>query len=177
MFTLTVDATQVARAVSNLGRAPQWVPKNIDLVMVKLVRDVADIMSDQLAQRSYTSDLADSVVSSYNPAVKEATIGPRAMRGRSFDGGVIMQLGTQKIPHLPWTPIKNWAEFRGKSIQDARYIWLGIRSHGVKAHPFLNETMGRADFENAMVNAANVLGLKLAALAFAGSNAIGLAET
>ena len=178
MIKVTVDDREVRQAISNLPRANKWIPEGVSRELPALGKKVNFMMRDQISRstRRYTGVLEDSVVDEYNKSTMEESIHPTAMRG-THDAGLIAQLGTRPIPNVPWAPIKAWGLSRPGGILTALAAMKSIREHGVKPHPFLLETMNRADFAAALEDAANKLGVRLAAQVWAGDKPIGYAET
>lgn len=170
MISLTIDTSDVSRAFSEMGKAPQWIPQQISKQLPLLGRKIVPIMKKQIRGRRYTGGLENSVTSSYDSVNKEVSIGPSAKRGQ-FDAGLILQEGTKAIPNAPWKPIQAWAIKRG--IAKPFFVLMKIREQGIAAHPFLNETMDTSEFKNAMEDAALKLGDMVAARAVSKGSVIG----
>ena len=175
MVRVTIDTSEIQRVISNLGNAPKWVPQTVHTEMITLGKKVNAIMRSELGQHNYTSKLADSVTDEYNRETMTAEIGPTAKRGQ-YDAGLIAQFGTAPT-RVPWIPIKRWGEARGLSPRQISGAWLSIATKGVKARPFLNETLQRGDFQAALEETANKIGMRLAAQVFVPSGVIGVATT
>ena len=151
-------------------------PKEIDRVFPILGKKVKDIMADQLGKRSWSGKLAGSVQDNYDAGTKTLTIGP-TRKWKDKDAGMVHQLGTGPYPNTkkpPWLPIKQWAEDRGR---DPRKTYVKIWLAGVSPHPFLMETMNRPDFQAALEDAAQKLGVNIAAQAVAGDKTLGVGIT
>ena len=174
MPLIKLDMSELAQAISNLGRAESWVPPVIHKQMPMLGKQISALMKNQLSSHDYLGTLSQSVQSDYDAGTTTVTIGPDAKRG-SYDAGMIMEMGTAPIPNLPWYPIKAWAEARG--VNNPRGVWLGIRAGGVQPHPFLEATMNRFEFSATMLAAMDIMAVDLTALVFAGDTAIGGVRT
>jgi hypothetical protein len=120
----------------NLRDAPSWVPQLTAKALRRLGPRAQRKMSIRLSTRRYTGALDSSVQTEYSADGLELQIFPTAKRGR-WDGGLILELGTRPIPNAPWAPIRAWAMFRGVP---AFPVWHKIRTRGVDAHPFLEDT-------------------------------------
>lgn len=176
MIEINVDFSEIGQVMSPMATAYQWVPRQFDMVMPMLGRKVVDAMKQQVLPHRYTGALEGSITFDYNSKRAEVIIGPKAKRG-NWDAGMILQRGTKPIPNLPWKPIAQWASFRNRSSLTARAIWLGIRAHGVAAHPFLEETLKRGDVQQALMDTANKLGVQIAAYAISGKKLGGIIAT
>ena len=174
MIKITVDTTELKVATSNLSKAPQWLPRTVNLELGLLGRRVVPIMQAELDKHHYTGTLSNSVKSYMDTTLSQVSIGPDAKRG-NYDAGLISQMGTIPIGNLPWQPIQQWGEARGLTPKQIRGAWLKIRARGVSSHPFLNETMQRSDFQFELESTANRIGQKLAAQTFINGNATGAA--
>ena len=139
--------------VNNAQNAPAWMPRVFESGLTFLGRQIALTMKAEVASHRYTGALEDSIDSQYTPTQVE--IGPNAKRGGSVDAGTVLELGTNPIPNLPWSPIKRWADFRGI---EAGPVWRSIREHGVKPHPFLERTLDHSanDIEQAAQTIADM---------------------
>ena len=123
----------------SLATAATWMPPIIGRHMRNLGRFAQDHMQAQIEHNNYTGALSRSTRWKYFPADTHLEINPTAMRG-SHDGGLLMEFGTR--PHrAPWSPIKQWADFRGLP---AGAVWYKIKTRGTAAHPFVDETLQRA---------------------------------
>uniref|UniRef100_A0A6M3ITB9 Uncharacterized protein n=1 Tax=viral metagenome TaxID=1070528 RepID=A0A6M3ITB9_9ZZZZ len=142
------------------GGTAKW-PFFVASNMTTLGRRLAYTMRRQLEPHRVTGKLAGSVEMSYDFARTTVTVGPSRKYGR-WDAGLILQRGTRPIPNMPWKPIKRWAEFRGLP---AFPVWYKIKTKGVSAHPFLDETLQRGDTRVALQATARRLGRTLAAYA------------
>ena len=172
MIEINIDFSQIEQVMSPMQTAYQWVPKQIDMVFPMLGRRVVDAMKEQVLPHRYTGKLEGSITFDYNPGKKELVIGPKAKRG-NYDAGLILERGTKPIRNLPWKPIAQWGAFRNRPSLAARAIWLGIRAHGVAAHPFINETLMRGDVQQALTDTADKLGTQIAAYSISGRKTLG----
>ena len=145
--------------LQHLSGAQSWVPKYVDLNMEGLGRRIAYLMRMQVKRHTYTGALSESIASVYSRAKLKLEIGPTAKRG-SYDAGLLLQRGTRPIPKLSFGPIAKWAAFRGLP---AGPIWMKIKTKGVDAHPFLEQTLARGDVQVAIQNTAKRIGIDLGA--------------
>lgn len=145
--------------VRNFLSAPQWTAQFVDANMQQLGRRIAYLMRLQVKKHRYTGALEDSIVSQYDPGAQSVEIGPTAKRGGRWDAGLLLQRGTGPIARVPFEPIRKWAEFRGLP---AGPVWWKIKTRGVTAHPFLEETEGRGDVQVAVQNTAKRIGMQIA---------------
>jgi hypothetical protein len=159
MIDIRFDISDLAGIGENLQRIEDWAPQFIDSNMEQLGRRIAYLMQQQVEPNYYTGSLSDSIVSDYDPGARRLEIGPTVKRGR-WDGGLILQRGTGPIPNAPWFPIKEWAEYRGIP---AFPVWYKIRTEGVDAHPFLEETLQRGDVQVALAHTAGRIGMHFVA--------------
>lgn len=172
MIEINVDFSQIGQVISPMATAYQWVPKQIDMVFPMLGRAVKAAMQDQVRPHRYMGNLEESITFDYTSSKRELVIGPRAKRG-NYDAGLILQQGTKPIRNLPWKPIERWGAFRNIPSMASRAIWLGIRAHGVAAHPFINETLMRGDVQQALTDTANKLSTQIAAYSISGRKKLG----
>ena len=154
----TENLEPMVRAFST---APQWFGRHVTSNMEQLGRRLAYLMRVQLKPNRYTGTLEESAVSTYNPGQQRLEVGPTAKR-KSYDAGMLLQRGTGPIARLPFAPIKAWAEFRGLP---AGPVYWKIKTRGVSAHPFVEETLGRGDVQVAIRNTAARIGFQVAAYA------------
>jgi len=136
MLKITLDPV-LQRIEERLRTFPTWLPRVIEGPMRALGIVVKENMRVVVGPHRYTGALSQSLISQYDGAQQQVTIGPTAKRG-AYDAGLILELGTRPIPNAPWAPIKRWSDFRGLP---AFPVWYAIRTRGVKAYPFLQETM------------------------------------
>ena len=167
MIEIKVDMGQIIQVITPMKSANIWVRQQFHKFLPDLGRRVSDAMKEQVRPRRYTGDLEWSITFDYNMAKLEVVIGPKAKRG-NYDAGMILQEGTKPIHNLPWKPIAQWGAFRNKPSMSVRALWLGIRAHGVAAHPFLEETLRRGDVQQALIDTADKLGVQIAAHAISG---------
>jgi len=150
----TSEFDQIANAFAQADRAAgQFVNGNME----GLGRRIAFIMRQQIRQHRYKGDLEASIQSQYSVQGFKLEIGPTAKRG-NYDAGLLLQRGTRPIPNAPFGPIAMWARFRGLP---AGPVWWSIKTRGVKAHPFLEETLERGDTQTAIRNTALRIGINL----------------
>lgn len=129
----------------NMAAAPQWMPKVIAKQIRYLGPRVTRVMREQVLVNRYKGALDESVGPEYTDNDTTVTISPKALRGGKYDAGSLLELGVpHPIPNLPYAPIKRWADFRGAPMPA---VWLGMRAHGIKAHPFLDRTLAGAEIE------------------------------
>lgn len=171
MLDINIDTTEIYEAISAMGTAEVWIPQIIDRLMPPLGATVSRIMKEQVRPRSYTGTLEASIGSEYNSATKAVTIGPTAKRGQ-LDAGRILQEGTNPIPSAPWKPIQKWAASKGIASREAFFILRKIRNEGISAHPFLEETMVRGDFRDAVEATAQAIGAEISVQAVSGGKKI-----
>ena len=153
---------ELTRIAGGAGTAkwPFFVASN----MTTLGRRLAYTMRQQIKPHHVSGKLAGSIEMSYDFARTQVTVGPTRKYGQ-YDAGLILQRGTRPIPNVPWKPIKRWAEFRGIP---AFPVWYKIRTKGVSAHPFLDETLRRGDSRTALQATARRLGRTLTTYALQG---------
>jgi len=157
-FTIRTEGIKELGAV--YSDAPAWFPRFVESNMRGLGRRIAYLMRMQIRRHRYTGALEDSVESEYDTARQSVAVGPTAQRGGKWDAGLLLQRGTGPIPNLPFGPIAEWAAFKGLP---AGPVWYKIKTVGVSAHPFLEETLARGDVQVAIQNTAKRLGYDLAA--------------
>lgn len=174
---IIADTSEIKRILDHWGGNSNWVPSIIHSEMPRLGKRINLTMRAQLHSHRYRGVLEDSVEDTYNPALAELTIGPAAQRGGRYDAGIILEKGTVPIPNCPWRPIKEWGQVRGLTPKRSFFILTKIRQQGVSAHPFLIQTMQRADFITALEDAAGRMGISLAAKAVATETVLGAAIT
>jgi len=124
------------------------------------------IMRQSLREHRYTGQLEESVQDDATDT--ELEVGPTKKYKGGYDAGRILSTGTGPIPRLPFEPIKRWAEFRGLP---AGPVWLSIREHGIKPHPWIEKVMMRGDFRTALDHTAKRLGMSLVAYGLIGDAA------
>lgn len=125
-----------------LQAMPRWMPAVIRTHLPPLGERVVEVMQAEIEPHRYTGELSDSIVSEYDDGEYAVSVHPTAMRGGKHDAGVLLELGTDPIPGVPWAPIKAWADFRGIP---AFPVWMSIRTRGVKPHPFLQRTLDSSE--------------------------------
>lgn len=140
------------QVADNLEAMPALVKDATQLSFDALGRTIKGHMQLQMEGNRYKGDLVNSVQYDYEPGNKMVTIAPTLMRGR-FSAGTLLELGTRPIRNAPWKPIKEWADARGIP---AFPVWYAIRTKGMKAHPWLQQTMKRS--EPAILRAAEQIG-------------------
>jgi hypothetical protein len=129
---------------ANFAHAPEWLPKIVEDAIRRLGPLGMQRMRSAIAPNRYTGELSNSIITDYGKAEGsshnfQVSIFPEAMRGGRWDAGLLLELGVpHPIPNLPYAPIAAWAAFRGAPMPQ---VWLGIRAHGVKAHPFLDNSL------------------------------------
>jgi len=149
---ITVPDAIFSQLQRNMANAPQWMPKVISKQIRYLGPRVSRVMREAVLGNRYKGALDESVGPEYSDAGQTVTISPKAMRGGKYDAGNLLELGVpHPIPNLPYAPIAAWANFRGAPMPA---VWLGMRAHGVKAHPFLDRTLKGAEVE---LNIAQVM--------------------
>ena len=168
MIQIEIDASEVINVISPMRTAATWVPQTIHKEMRRLGKRLVPIMRDQLKPHRYTGALEESVGDEYDEGKLELVIGPDAKRGR-YSAGRILQEGTGPITGVPWRPIARWAGTKGISSRGA---YLAIRNKGVKAHPYLAETIRRADFGKAIEDAATAMAVELSVKAISGGRVL-----
>ena len=166
MIQIEIDASEVINVISPMRTAATWVPRTIHKEMRRLGKRLVPIMRDQLKPHRYTGTLEESVGDEYDEGKLELVIGPDAKRGR-YSAGRILQEGTGPISGVPWRPIARWAVTIGFSLRPHAAYWA-IRNKGVKAHPYLAETIRRADFGKAIEDAATAMAVELSVKAISG---------
>src|SRR3990167_4133932 len=169
MIKIRVDITEFANAIQPLRTAPQWIPVVIKGAMPQLCNAIVKAMRHEVSPHRYTDQLEESINWTYDGRKMELSIGPDAKRG-SHDAGMILQLGTRPIKNVPWKPIAAWANFRGIA---PRAVVAKIMAEGVTAHPFLTETLNRADVGRALEDAAKQTGDNISVRVFAGKAMLG----
>ncbi len=133
---------------ANFAQAPDWLPKIVEGAIRRLGPVGMQRMRSAVAPNNYTSELSNSIITDYSqgggPSHNfQVAIYPEAMRGGRWDAGLLLELGVpHAIPNVPYAPIAAWAAFRGAPMPQ---VWLGIRAHGIKAHPFLDNTVTNID--------------------------------
>jgi len=134
-YTLTGDDVW-KRIESNMERAPDWMPTVIRTHFLTLSPEVVDRMKEAVAENRYMGDLEDSISGEFSEGGYTLTVSPKAQRG-AWDAGALLEMGTR--PHAaPWSPIAEWAEFRGIPAFAA---WYTILTVGTQPHPFLDRTL------------------------------------
>lgn len=156
---IRITTENIAELGANLVDAPHWVGRFVDSNMEGLGRRVAYLMQLQIRPHKVSGALEGSIMSFYESSALRLQIGPTRKYRGGWDAGLILQRGTGPIPNLPFGPIARWAGFRGLP---AGPIWMTIKDKGVKAHPFLDETLGRGDVSVAIRNTARRIGIDLA---------------
>ncbi len=137
--TITSDGV-IERVAANAANAPSWMPKLFTGRMFNLGNVIQFKMQQQIEGNKYTGGLSSSIKFEIDEGAKRLTVGPTLKRGR-WDAGLLLEMGVpHPIPNAPWAPIKAWAIFRGLPPFP---IWYTIRTKGIKAHPFINETLER----------------------------------
>jgi len=169
MVRIEIDVGEVKRGIANLAKAHLWTPLIINRVMRDLGNDISKEMKDQIHEHRYRGILEDSIRSVYIEQTKELTIGPDAKRG-GYDAGEILELGTGPIRGVPWSPIKAWAFKRGLGIKQAGAIWHQIKEFGIKAHPFIQQTVNRPGFSGVLEKASDRIGREIAVEVFKGES-------
>ena len=172
MVRIDIDLGEIRRSISNMPRAYIWGPIILNRVMTTFGREGAEAMKEVLRPHRYTGILEDSVVGKWNPASKELSIGPTAKR-RSHDAGDIFELGTKKIPNVPWQPIRKWGLTRGLTLKQIAGIWKKIQESGVASHPFVERTAQGTRFQTALLKASDAIARDMAAEVFKGDNGTG----
>ncbi|KKK62525.1 hypothetical protein LCGC14_3003470, partial [marine sediment metagenome] len=157
--TIRITTENVAELGENLVDSQHWVARFTDSNMEGLGRRIAFLMRLQIRPHKVSGALEESVISVYEKAGMKLQIGPTRKYRGGWDAGLILQRGTKPIPNLPFAPIAAWAGFRGLP---AGPIWMSIKTKGVKAHPFLDETLARGDVSVAIRNTARRIGVDLA---------------
>ena len=156
MEKLSISSEDLNKLGQSFASAGQWHGEFIDENMRGLGRRIAYLMQRQIERHRYTGALSDSVRSQYDSGARRLEIGPTAKRGR-YDAGLLLQRGTRPIARLPFAPIAAWAEHRGLP---AGPVWWKIKTKGVDAHPFLEETLERGDTQTALKNTAKRIGVQ-----------------
>ena len=166
MISIEIDASDIINVISPMRTAGTWVPKTIHKEMRRLGKRLVPIMRDQLKPHRYTGTLEESVGDEYDESKMELMVGPDARRGR-YSAGRILQEGTRPISGVPWRPIARWAVTVGFSLRPRAAYWA-IRNKGVQAHPYLSQTIARADFGKALEDAATAMATELSVKAISG---------
>lgn len=123
----------------NMATSSDWLPKIIAAAIQRLGPLGSLRMRYAVLQNNYTGALSRSITNEFTDQGQTVTIGPTALRGNKYDAGQLLELGVpHAIPNAPYKPIAAWASFRGAPMPG---VWLGIRRKGVKAHPFLDNTL------------------------------------
>ena len=176
---ITVDFSELNAILAHMGKAPQFVPPILDREMIRLGYNTIAIMKQVLRPRRYRGILEDSVDARYNHGTKVLSVGPEGQRGKlgGWDAGLILELGAHPQRPIPWQPIKEWAMFRGKPVEEAYFILRKMRKVGVKKHPFLMDVLNNPQFQMALEATAGRVGTDIAAAAVAGGKPIGAAVT
>ena len=141
------------------GVKGRFVQANLADLGVKLTA----VIRDSLEPHRYKGELQDSV--SAQVSGETLTVGPRKKFKGGWDAGWILQSGTGPIERLPFAPIKAWAEFRGLP---AGPVLFKIKTVGVSGHPWLERTIDRPDFGQALNQAALKTGMTLFAYGILG---------
>ena len=128
------------RFVIGVNKIPEWMPQVAERNLKALGFQVVNHMRRQIAKNRYRGHTQASIRAQYIGPEMATYIGPTLKRG-NYDAGEILQKGTRPIPNAPYGPIKRWAKFRGLP---AWPVWYKIRTRGVNAHPFLDETLARS---------------------------------
>ena len=138
-FNLTIDPPgAIEQMRANLASAPSWMPEIYKKSIKRLAPKAQKKFRLRLSAHHYRGTLENSVKIEYKEAGLEAWIAPDAKRGK-WNAGLILEFGTKPIPNAPWSPIKEWADFRGSP---AFPVWFGIRTRGVTAHPWFDDAVG-----------------------------------
>ena len=124
---------------ANMAAAPQWMPKIITDAIKRIGPKAVKRMRSAVMPNRYTGALDQSIQDDYEDSGLTVVVGPTALRGGRHDAGVLLELGVpHPIPRAPYQPSAAWANVRGAPMPQ---VWLGIRAHGVHAHPFLDNTV------------------------------------
>lgn len=150
----------IEQVAENLARYSQWMPTLLRERMLTLGKRAEQNMKDQIEEHRYTGALSESITSEYDDGAQEVAIFGTEKRGGRWDAGLLLEMGTNPIPNLPFEPIKRWAEFRGIP---AFPVWYKIRMEGVTAHPFLDPTLQRTlpDIEDAVAGIMEDMGKEI----------------
>jgi hypothetical protein len=142
---VTVEAFGLKEMAVRFSESPGIKGRFIQGNMRVLGGRIQWIMRRSLKEHHYTGELEESV--EYDATESQVEIGPTKKYKGGYDAGRILSTGTGPIPNLPFEPIKRWAEYRGIP---AGPVWMSIREHGIKSHPFIEKVMMRGDFRVAL---------------------------
>lgn len=156
MEKLSISSEDLNKLGQSFATVGLWRGEFLEENMRRLGWRIAHLMQRQIKGHTYTGALTGSIRSQYDPGTSRLEIGPTQKRGR-YDAGLLLQRGTRPIARLPFAPIAAWAEHRGLP---AGPVWWKIKTKGVDAHPFLEETLARGDTQTALRNTAKRIGMQ-----------------
>ncbi|MHA2062943.1 MAG: hypothetical protein ACXABY_01035 [Candidatus Thorarchaeota archaeon] len=151
---LTIKSEGIREIADSLSMAVRDAGDHVQDTMEHMGPIIARMMQRQLASHRYTGSLEESITWRYVRSRRELRVGSDLQRGGKYNALEILQRGTGPIANLPFTPIAQWAAFKGLP---AGPVWMSIKQSGVSPHPAMGDLQARPEFHRTMQAGAKKL--------------------